>query len=119
MFDLPFDESSNLMGQHIYENGGVVSAVCHGPVGLANIKVNGDFLVKGKVVCGFTNKEEGFTGNEKYLPFLLETKLKENGGIFEGADLWQPNCKVDGRLVTGQNPASANLVGEAVVKLLQ
>ena len=119
MFDLPFDNSSLEFASQMYEKGGVVSAVCHGPCALANVKVNGDWLIKGKTVCGFTNEEEEFTGIKEYLPFLLETQLRANGGIFEGVAPWQANCKVSERLVTGQNPASAGLVGEAIVNLLK
>ena len=118
MFDLPFDESSLNMGASVYVNGGVVAGVCHSPAGLVNIKVNGEYLVKGKIVCGLTNAEEEFTGNKDVLPFLLENRLMENGGEFVGVDPWGPNCQVSEHLVTGQNPASSTLVGQAVLALL-
>lgn len=76
-------------------------------------------MVKGKTVCGFTNKEEDMVQLSSEMPFMLETRLIERGAKFEGADPWQSNVKVDGRLVTGQNPASAGPTGEATVKLLK
>jgi putative intracellular protease/amidase len=100
----------------IYENNGVVSAVCHGPAGLVNIKLNtGRYLVEGKKVNAFTNEEESAVGLEKIVPFLLESKLIERGAIFEKSGLWQAHVTVDQRLVTGQNPASARGVGEALL----
>ena len=104
----------------IYENGGAVGAVCHGPAGLVNIKlVDGRYLVDGKRVNSFTNEEETAVKLETVVPFLLESKLIERGAKFEKAGLWQEKVVVDGRLVTGQNPASATKVGEELLKILQ
>ncbi len=103
----------------IYENGGAVSAVCHGPAGLVNIKLsNGTYLVAGKRVNAFTNEEEIAVKLENVVPFMLETKLIERGAIFEKAGLWQEKVVVDGRLITGQNPASAKKVGAEMLKVL-
>jgi putative intracellular protease/amidase len=104
----------------IYENGGVVSAVCHGPSGLVNVKLNnGKYLVDGKKINAFTNEEETAVELEKVVPFLLESKLIEHGAKFEKSGLWQPHITVDQRVVTGQNPQSAKGVGEAVLKELE
>lgn len=104
----------------IYESGGVVSAVCHGPAGLVNIKLsNGQYLVDGKKLNAFTNEEEIAAKLETVVPFLLESKLIERGAQFEKAGLWQEKVVVDGRLVTGQNPASARKVGAETLKVLQ
>ncbi|WP_233590059.1 type 1 glutamine amidotransferase domain-containing protein [Flavobacterium microcysteis] len=104
----------------IYENNGVVGAVCHGPAGLVNIKLsNGKYLVDGKKVNAFTNEEEIAVKLEKVVPFALETKLIERGAKFEKSGLWQPHVTVDGRLITGQNPQSAKGVGEAILKELK
>lgn len=104
----------------IYEQGGVVSAVCHGPAGLVNIKLNnGNYLVDGKRVNAFTNAEEIAVKLENVVPFMLETALRQRGAKFYHSDLWQEHVEVDERLVTGQNPASARKVGEEVLKLLQ
>lgn len=116
-----FADNSELAGiaARIYENGGVVSAVCHGPAGIVNIKLgNGRYLVEGKKVNGFTDEEETAVKLDKIVPFLLEDKLKERGGIYEKSGLWQIHVVSDQRLVTGQNPQSAQAVGKAVLLLL-
>jgi len=119
MYDMPDCKEMQQLATQIYENKGVVGAVCHGPCGLVNIKLsNGEYLVKGKKVCGFTNSEEEAVNLTQAMPFLLESKLKERGAIFVGAANWQANVQVDERLVTGQNPASASPSGKAVVDLL-
>lgn len=100
----------------IYENGGVVAAVCHGPAGLVNVKLSdGEYLVSGKKVSGFTNEEETAVKLEKVVPFLLEDKLISRGGRYEKSGLWQNHVIVDERLVTGQNPQSAKSVGEGIL----
>lgn len=120
MWDFPNDQQLAKLTANIYENGGVVAAVCHGPAALVNVKLsNGKFLVEGKKVAGFSNAEEDAAELTKVMPFLLETKLTERGGIYSKAPLWQKHVIVDGRLVTGQNPASAEGVGSAIVKLLK
>jgi putative intracellular protease/amidase len=103
----------------IYEKGGAVAAVCHGPAGLVNVKLsNGQYLVAGKRVNAFTNEEETAVKLENVVPFLLESKLIERGARFEKAGLWQEKVVVDGRLITGQNPASAKKVGEMLLNIL-
>jgi putative intracellular protease/amidase len=100
----------------IYDKGGIVAAVCHGPAALVNIKLkNGDYLVKGIELTAFSNAEEEAAGLTKIMPFLLETKLVERGAKFSKADLWQEKVVVSQRLVTGQNPASAAAVAKAIV----
>lgn len=97
-----------------------VSAVCHGPAGLVNIRLsNGQYLVDGKKTNAFTNEEEVAVKLDKVVPFLLESKLIERGAIFEKSGLWQSHVVTDQRVVTGQNPQSAKAVGEAVLSALQ
>lgn len=116
VWDLPNNEEIAALATKIYENNGVVSAVCHGPAGIVNIKLsNGKYLVEGKKVNAFTNEEEVAVGLEKVVPFLLEDKLKERGVIFEKSGLWQSHVVTDQRLVTGQNPQSAESLGKAVL----
>ncbi|ROI06715.1 type 1 glutamine amidotransferase domain-containing protein [Chryseobacterium sp. G0240] len=104
----------------IYENGGVVGAVCHGPAGLVNVKLNnGKYLVDGKKINAFSNEEETAVKLDKIVPFLLESKLIERGAKFEKSGLWQPHVTVDQRIVTGQNPQSAEGVGEALAEELK
>jgi putative intracellular protease/amidase len=119
MWDFPQAEELLQIAVAIYEQEGIVSAVCHGPAALVNLKLpDGSYLVAGKHIAAFTDEEEQAVGLEKVVPFLLATTLVSRGAIHESADLWQPKVVVDGRLVTGQNPASAQGVGEAVGRLL-
>ena len=120
MWDFADNKELAAIAAKIYENNGVVSAVCHGPAGLVNIKLsNGKYLVDGKQINAFTNEEEVEVGLEDVVPFLLESKLIERGAIFEKSGLWQAHVAVDHRVVTGQNPQSAEGVGKAVLKLLK
>lgn len=103
----------------IYENGGIVAGVCHGPAGLVNIKLkNGKYLVDGKKINAFTNEEESEVKLTDVVPFLLENKLKERGAKFEKSGLWQNHVVADQRVITGQNPQSAKSVGETILKEL-
>ena len=117
VFDIPENDVIQEIARKIYEdNQGVVSSVCHGAAGLVNVKLsNGEFLIKGKKVNSFTNSEES---NKDLLPFLVESKLKERGALFRSSDKWQSHVEVDGRLITGQNPASLEKLTEAIVKTL-
>ncbi|MFV0480645.1 MAG: type 1 glutamine amidotransferase domain-containing protein [Campylobacteraceae bacterium] len=120
MWDFPDNKELATIAAKIYENGGVVSAVCHGPVGLTNIKLSdGKYLVDGKKINSFTNKEEDLVGLSDVVPFLLEDKLKERGAIFEKSAPWQVHVTSDKRVVTGQNPQSATGVGKAIVDALK
>lgn len=118
MWDFPNNTELAEIASKVYERGGVIGAVCHGPSGLVNVKLsNGKYLVDGKVVSTFTNEEEGdFTS---VVPFLLETRLAERGAKITKVPNFQPHHAVSDRLVTGQNPASARLVAEAMVKLME
>jgi putative intracellular protease/amidase len=102
----------------LYGNGGVVGAVCHGPAALIGVEVDGRALVAGRRVTGFTNEEEAAVQLTETMPFLLETRLRELGADFEPAANFAKNVVVDGRLVTGQNPASATGAAQAIVELL-
>ncbi|CBJ43983.1 type 1 glutamine amidotransferase domain-containing protein [Ralstonia solanacearum] len=103
----------------IYEAGGIVSAVCHGPAALVNATLSdGSHLVAGKKVAAFTDEEEAEVKYTNVVPYLLATTLKQRGALHQPAPNWTANVVVDGRLITGQNPASAHGVGEALVKQL-
>jgi len=119
MFDLPNNKAIQDLTAKMYEKGGAVGAVCHGPAGLVNVKLSsGKYLVDGKTVSSFTNAEEEAVKLVEAMPFLLETKLKERGGKFEQAPTFQKKVVVSERLVTGQNPASAKEVGEQLKTLV-
>jgi putative intracellular protease/amidase len=121
MFDLPKDAAlTKLLGAQ-YDRGGVVAAVCHGPAVFANVKrADGRPLIAGKRVTGFTDEEEASFGKQwvKEYPFLIESKLREQGAIWEEAALMMPKTVVDGKLITGQNPFSTAQATEAIVRAL-
>jgi putative intracellular protease/amidase len=119
MWDFADNTELSTIASKIYENGGIVAGVCHGPAGLVNIKLNNDkYLVDGKKINAFTNEEESEVKLTNVVPFLLEDKLKERGAKFEKSGLWQNHVVVDQRVITGQNPQSAKSVGEAILKEL-
>ena len=120
MWDFPEDPTLPRIAAAIYDAGGVVSAVCHGPAGLVNVRLrNGQLLVAGKDVAAFTNDEERAVGLAEVVPFLLADRLVERGAVHKPAPNWQKQVITSERLVTGQNPASAGGVAEGVVALLQ
>ena len=120
MWDLPGDRAFSRASAAIYERGGVVATVCHGAAALVNVTLSdGRPLVQGKQVSAFTNAEERAVGLDAVVPFLLEDKLTERGAEHVGAPMWQKQVVVSDRLVTGQNPASATAVAEAVIETLK
>jgi putative intracellular protease/amidase len=120
MWDFPKNEQLAQITAAIYEQGGVVGAVCHGSAGLVNIKLsNGTYLVAGKRVSSFTNEEEVAVELSDVVPFLLESTWIERGAMHTKAPNFQAHVEVSDRLVTGQNPASATGVGEQMVQLLK
>jgi putative intracellular protease/amidase len=120
MWDFPQNQALSSIAAKIYENDGVVAAVCHGPAGLVNVRLsNGKYLVDGKTVAAFTNAEEESVKLTEVVPFLLENQLIERGAKYVPAENFQANVQTSERLVTGQNPASAKGVAQAVVALLE
>ncbi|MDG2518474.1 type 1 glutamine amidotransferase domain-containing protein [Lysobacter soli] len=119
LWDLAEDPASIRLIETFYESGKPVAAVCHAPGVLRHVKHEGEPLVKGKRVTGFTNSEEEAVKLTKVVPFLVEDELKRLGGKYEKAGDWQSFAIVDGRLVTGQNPASSEATAEALLKLLR
>ena len=119
VWDFPDSEALAMIAVNIYEHGGVLGAICHGPAGLVNMKLkDGTYLVAGKRVASFTDEEERAIELENVVPFLLASKLEERGAIHTKAENFKPYVEVDGRLVTAQNPPSAKLMGEIMVKVL-
>jgi len=118
MWDFHNSDGINRVAAGIYDNGGIVSAVCHGPAALVNVKLsNGKYLVDGKDVSAFTDAEETEAGLADVVPFLLESKLRERGAKMHPAANWQDHSSVSERLVTGQNPQSGHSVGSKIVAL--
>jgi putative intracellular protease/amidase len=119
MWDFPDDAALTGLAAAVYERGGVVAAVCHGPAALVNLKLSdGSYLVEGRQVASFTDDEEAAVGLAEVVPFLLETALVERGAKHTKAPNFAPHAVADGRLVTGQNPASAAQVAELAVRQL-
>lgn len=115
MWDFPDSAGAQKAIREIYAAGGIVSAVCHGPAALVNVKrANGEYLVAGKKIASFTNGEEEEVQATKIVPFLLADRLNERGAFHQNTPNWSDNVVVDGRLISGQNPQSASSLGKAL-----
>jgi len=118
MWDLTEDPHSIALIEAFFNDGKPVAAVCHAPGVFHRVKFQGQPIVKDKRVTGFTNGEEAAVHLTKVVPFLVEDELKRLGGLYEKAADWASFVITDGRLVTGQNPASSKVAAEALLKLL-
>ncbi|TGE29388.1 type 1 glutamine amidotransferase domain-containing protein [Hymenobacter metallicola] len=120
LWDLAEDKKSIALIETLYAAGKPVAAVCHAPGVLRHVKApNGELLVKGKQVAGFTNTEEEAVQLTDVVPFLVEDMLTQSGGNYsKGAD-WQPYVVTEGNLITGQNPASSEPAAHELLKLLK
>jgi putative intracellular protease/amidase len=119
LWDLAEDRASIALIEAMAAAGKPVALVCHAPGVLRHVKAaDGTPLVRGKQVTGFTNTEEEAVGLTQVVPFLVEDMLKQNGGNYSKGPDWQPYVLTDGKLVTGQNPASSEQGAEALLKLL-
>jgi putative intracellular protease/amidase len=118
MWDLVDNADSIALIEGFYNSGKPVAAVCHAPAVLHRVMFQGAPIVKGKRVTGFTNTEEEEVQLTKVVPFLVEDELKRLGGLFEKAPNWQSFVITDGRLITGQNPASSTAGAQALLELL-
>lgn len=117
--DLATNEDFAKLSAKHYENGGILAAVCHGPAGFLPITLsNGEKLLATKSVTGFTREEEIDYGTIHKIPFLLEESLTRMSAKYSKVQPWQEFVIEDGRVISGQNPASAKAVGEAIVKQL-
>jgi len=118
MFDFINNEAMQKLTASIYQNGGVVSADCHGIAALLNVNLeNGSRLISGKKITAKANHEEGRWARNNY-PFLLENKIIELGGIYSSTTMGKSHVVVDGRLITGQNPASAIPMAKQLIQTL-
>ena len=118
LWDLAEDKVSQQLIADFYTNEKPVAFVCHAPGVLKDVKIDGEYLVNGKNVTGFTNSEEEAVQLTDVVPFLVEDMLKKNGGSYSKIEDWSPYAVVDGRLITGQNPASSEKVAEELLKLI-
>jgi putative intracellular protease/amidase len=119
MWDMPDNPTSIALIEAFVKAGKPVGAVCHAPAALVNVRgQDGQYLVQGKRVTGFTNAEEKAVGLTEIVPFLLEDRLKERGVLYSKGANWASHVQVDGKLVTGQNPASSGPAGKELLTLL-
>ncbi|GEJ43610.1 type 1 glutamine amidotransferase domain-containing protein [Chryseobacterium sp. ON_d1] len=103
---------------NMYEKGVVIGLICNGPICLLNIKLsNNEYLIKGKYLTCLSNQEE--KDYQTDTPFFLETALIERGAKYSSAAPWKSHIVIDGKLITGQNPASGRLVAEAIISVLE
>jgi len=118
MWDLAESPTSIALLEAFYNSGKPIALVCHSPGVLRHVTYQGAPLVKGKHVAGFTNGEEEEMQLTKVVPFLVEDELLRLGAIYEKVANWQPFSVTDGRLITGQNPASSTSAAQALLKLM-
>ncbi len=118
LWDLAEDPDSIALLETFYSSGKPIALVCHSPGVLRHVTYQGAPLVKGRRVTGFTNGEEEEVQLTGVVPFLVEDELIRLGAIFEKVRNWQPFHIVDGRLITGQNPASSTVTAQALLKVL-
>lgn len=120
VWDFPDDQALQAISRSLYESGGIVSSVCHGAVGLLNIRLSdGTLLIDGKEVTGFSNAEEKLAELDRYMPYLAEDEIVKRGAVYtKAAQPWAAYAVADQRVITGQNPASGAAVAELVLKEL-
>jgi putative intracellular protease/amidase len=120
MWDMPDNQDSINLIESFNRAGKVMSLMCHSSVALKNVKgLDGDWLIRGKRVTGFTNGEESDAKLDHVVPFLLEDMLRSRFAIYEKGESWLPYVVRDGRLITGQNPASATLAALTVMEYVK
>jgi putative intracellular protease/amidase len=118
MWDLAESPVSIALIEAFYNSGKPVALVCHAPGVLRHVTYRGEPIVKGQRVTGFTNEEEEEVQLTRIVPFLVEDELRRLGAIFEKVANWQPYSIIDGRLITGQNPASSMTTARSLLSVL-
>lgn len=119
MWDFPENKDLAKVVAQIYETNGVVGAICHGVSGLLNVKLsNGKALVENRNINSFTNEEEEAVKLDKLVPFLLETELELKGAKFLKSPKFTEHVEISDRLLTGQNPQSAEKLAQEIIKIL-
>ncbi|MGB3109952.1 MAG: type 1 glutamine amidotransferase domain-containing protein [Psychrobacter alimentarius] len=119
LWDLAVDKNSINLIETFVTQDKPVAFVCHSPAALKNVKIDGEYLVKGKTVTGFSNSEEEAVSLTDVVPFLVEDALKDNGGHYEKATDWESFVAEDGLLITGQNPASSEETAKRLMAKLK
>ena len=119
LWDLTNDQKSIALIEEFNRTGKPIGLVCHAPGVLKNVSsVEGSPFVSGKKITGFSNSEEEAVGLTKVVPFLLEDMVQENGGIYSKGEDWGSFVEIDGKIVTGQNPASSEAAAKELIKLV-
>jgi putative intracellular protease/amidase len=120
LWDLVEDTNSIALIEAFQQQGKPMALVCHAPCALLKVKLpNGDSIIKGKKVTGFSDTEEAAVKLTQVVPFLLEDELKKSGGHYSKGPDWGIHVQTDGRLITGQNPASSAEAAKGLLKLLK
>ena len=119
LWDLANDKQSVALIEKFNDQKKLIAFVCHAPAALKDVRVNGSPLVNGKKVTGFSNKEEVAVGLTQVVPILVEDMLIESGGLYSSVANWEPYVIQDGNLITGQNPASSELVAKKLLENLK
>ena len=120
LWDLANDVNSIALIENFYNHKKPVAFVCHAPGVLLKVRLpNGDPLVKGKEVTGFSDTEEEAVQLTKIVPFLLEDEFKKLGAHYSKGPDWGSYVKVDGLLITGQNPGSSEAAAKELIHILQ
>lgn len=120
MWDMPDNPFSIALLEAFLAADKCIAAVCHAPAAFVNVRrPGGEYMVEDKRVTAFANSEERAMDLDKVVPFLLEDKLKQRGALFSQGPDFASYVQVDGKLVTGQNPASSGPAAEALVKLIR
>ena len=120
LWDLAEDSDSKAIIEHLYHKNKPVGAVCHAPAVFKNTKAeDGNSLVSGKKVTGFSNSEEAAVELTEIVPFLVEDMLQQNGGHYSKGNDWESFIQIDGNLITGQNPASSADTAKATLAQLK
>lgn len=118
IWDFKDNKDLQELTRKIYENNGAVSSVCHGAIGLLNVTDSeGNSIINGKTVTGFSNTEEEAVGLADKVPYLTEDELKNRGANYEKGDNWSQFAVIDGHVITGQNPQSGKAVAEKFFEL--
>ncbi|GAF37222.1 type 1 glutamine amidotransferase domain-containing protein [Lentilactobacillus farraginis] len=119
MWDFPNNVELQAIAAKIYQAGGYITAVCHGVAGLLNIRdTQGNYLIAGKKITGFTTAEEILAGKKSSVPFLNKTEVEKRGGNFVKKRAYKEFVVQDGQFITGQNPFSAQAVAKKLIQAI-
>lgn len=120
VWDLPENKASIALLQDFYTEGKPTALVCHAPAALKNVRdINGQLLIKGKKITGYSNSEEATGQSKDMVPFSLEDMVKEEGGNYVKGEDWHPFVVSEGNLITGQNPTSSGPVADKIIEVLE